>query len=578
MILFCRNFSSRCILFLLVLLIHDFVLAQASPSTDKNIQNKVQSMSLDDKVGQLLMIGFPQTYLDQKLKDHIKKIHASSFIFFKRNILDLKQVSIFNSQLSDFTHSEINSHPLIAVDQEGGAVARITTYPSIPNAFSIGLTRNPEIGFQLGEETGKILRSYGFNMNLAPVLDLTDNKVENFIGLRSFSSNPETTTNLSYQFSNGLVHSLVLPTAKHFPGMTSIKQDPHHELIESTRTKEQILNIDLLPYKKYFLLGPNIALMMSHLIYPAIDTSKKPALLSRNMTTNFLRETLGYQGLIITDDIQMQSSMKVATTWENSIESLKAGADILILSWSFRDQEKTFLAIRQAIQDGQIPISEIDRKVERILKIKDAYKIDKINIPQQALKIHVSPKLIELENRIVSLNSMNLINHVQKMEVKNSICVYSSNKSFISSFQKEKIERIKFFQINAQINPSQLTTHLSKNGCDLNLLSIFGKATAASLSAFKDKNIIKKTLLVNFSHPSFIPADWPETQIFQAGFHHQNSGQALALTIQKARSQRYVSSSVDSKKEIYSEQGQDQRALERFPAAETPSAHHPKTQ
>ena len=411
------------IIILAIGLFPDFLIAQENfePVTSVN----VSELSLDEKVGQLLMIGFPQVDFDKKLQAHIQKIHASSFIFFKRNIEDFSQAAKLTQALNQFVYSVSKTSALIAIDQEGGAVARITTTPATPNAFSVGLTKNPEIAYELGQETGRILKQYGFNMNLAPVLDITDSQKNNFIGLRSFSSYFDITASLGFKYSQGLIDSKVLPTAKHFPGMASVFKDPHLGLVESPRSFDQIQKEDLFPYKKFIELGPNTAIMLSHLTYPSLDSTKAPALFSRKISTDILRNELKFTGLVVTDDIQMRSSQSVSTTWENAIKSLKAGADLIILSWSQQQQEKTFIEIKKAIENGSLSIAEIDAKVARILAVKKFFANPNISIPTEKRRIHPSNRLAEINQKILTYSIGSLLTEIKNIELKKSVCVYS---------------------------------------------------------------------------------------------------------------------------------------------------------
>lgn len=561
------------ILFVILGLFPDFVLAQkaaAAPLGQSQppsfgVDSLVARMSLDEKVGQLLMIGFPQPTLDEKLSRHIRRIHASSFILFKRNIVNLGQVAVLNNSLTVLVSQNLQVAPLIAVDQEGGSVARIATQPSVPTSFAVGLAGNPELAHELGLEVGKILRTYGFNMNLAPVLDLTDLKKTNFIGLRSFSDLSSVTAALGTEYSRGLVESGVLPTAKHFPGMTSISLDPHQELISSSRSSDQFRKVDVVPYLKYFELGPMTAVMMSHLIYPSLDPAKIPAIYSRKISHDLLREELGYQGLVITDDIQMRSGSSTKKTWTNAIDSLKAGADLLILSWSFRDQEKTFFEIKRSVEQGILPIQEIDAKVKRILtvKIKFSENRNPVHITNSLARTHYSAKLEELTQKILDANLENSVVNLKDSVLNGGVCVYSSNRGFSNSFNQEKKLPFRLFTLKQQTEPKTLARHLDQNKCELNLIPIFGRLTSNILSEIRDPQQIKKTYVINFAHPSLLADLWPQQQTIQLGHPYANSGVSLARSLVKIRNSRLRAA--------------NQPGLERLPAEQSPNSDRSKT-
>lgn len=544
----------------------DLLTAQESGLKVNEVDVALQKMSLDEKVGQLLMIGFPQSRLDIRLQKHIQKIHASAFILFKRNIESLSQVSDLNSKLRKFTRHISPEAPLIAIDQEGGAVARIATVPSAPTAFSVGLTKNPALAYELGAEMGKILKTYGFNMNLAPVLDLTDLKKANFIGLRSFSSEAETAAMMSTQYSRGLIESGVLPTAKHFPGMTSISQDPHLELIASPRSADELRKEDLIPYLKYFELGPLTAIMMSHLIYPALDSTKTPAIYSRKISRDLLRTELGYSGLVITDDIQMRTPDSSTKTWTNAIDSLKAGADILILSWSFRDQEKTFFEIKRSVELGILPIQELDEKVRRILVVKRGFSKSEPQPIKGEVTVHYSKKLEEVTNKILSTNIQAIMPELKNLRLSSGVCVYSTSSHFSNSFGFEKKLSTKTYQLKPETKPASLALHMKKNRCNLNLIPIYGRLSSRLLSEIKDASLTQKTFVINFSHPMILSGVWPDKQTIQVGHAYSNSGLALARALVKLGEQQQIA------------RGEGQLSPGRIPAGQTSSASPPRTQ
>ncbi|HEY8271087.1 MAG TPA: glycoside hydrolase family 3 N-terminal domain-containing protein, partial [Pseudobdellovibrionaceae bacterium] len=212
-------------------------------------------MSLDQKVGQLFLIGFPQQSVDPQLENFIKKYKISSFILFKRNISSLSQVAKMNAQLQKISVAASVISPIIAVDQEGGQVARIPTRPPIPNAMSIGQTEDLGLARSLGQETAKIISTLGFNMNLAPVLDISNPDSQSFIGQRSFGSNADKVSSIGVALSRGLLDEAVIPTAKHFPGVGSICEDPHKKVVEYNASAEAFSERDLKPFEEFSKLG-----------------------------------------------------------------------------------------------------------------------------------------------------------------------------------------------------------------------------------------------------------------------------------------------------------------------------------
>ncbi|HWU43163.1 MAG TPA: glycoside hydrolase family 3 protein, partial [Bdellovibrio sp.] len=374
---------------------------------DKIIDEKISQMTLEEKVGQLFIVGFPQSKIDNKLSQFISKYKPGSFLIFKRNIQSLSQIRTLNSDIYQAAYKATTLPPLIAIDQEGGAVSRLPIDPAQPNAFSIGQTQSPLIAEEMGYQTGLFLREVGFNMNLAPVLDVADPFSTSFIGVRSFGPNPVLVKDLGIAYSKGLLRSRVIPTAKHFPGTGNLKADPHSMIVTNSSPISSLKKIDLVPFEGFASLGENVAVMLSHSIYPALDPSQEPASFSSKISTELLRADLKYSGLVLTDDLQMKGSRELLLPEKAAIKALKAGADIVMLTWSFTEQEKAIRAAREAVRSGEISTEELNTKLRRILTVKgfaNVYKKDP-SLPSVLIGDNLSsPNYASLEDQILNSN------------------------------------------------------------------------------------------------------------------------------------------------------------------------------
>ena len=165
---------------------------------------EIQNLTLEQKVGQMFIFGFAGTKLNKNLKAHLRKHQPGAVIVFGRNIKTLSQTSDLNSELQKLTLSYSEVPLFVAIDQEGGSVSRIKTSPGLPSAYTIGNTNDTALSFQAGRVTGQILRLLGFNMNLAPVLDVTDSQLHSFIASRSFSESPHKVSSMGVAFAQGL--------------------------------------------------------------------------------------------------------------------------------------------------------------------------------------------------------------------------------------------------------------------------------------------------------------------------------------------------------------------------------------
>ncbi|MGZ3798056.1 MAG: glycoside hydrolase family 3 N-terminal domain-containing protein [Pseudobdellovibrionaceae bacterium] len=499
-------------------------------------------MSIDQKVGQLFLIGFPQQNVDSQLESFIKKYKISSFILFKRNISSLSQVAKMNSQLQKISIASSSIPPIIAVDQEGGQVARVPTRPPIPNAMSVGQTEDTELAHSLGQETAKIISTLGFNMNLAPVLDISSPDSQSFIGQRSFGSNAEKVSLIGVSLSRGLLDEAVIPTAKHFPGVGSICEDPHKKTVEYNASAEAFSERDLKPFEEFSKLGSNTAIMLSHFSYPGLDPAKTPATLSPRIIKELLRKKIGFTGLVITDDIQMKGLAEVSNPYEAGLRSLKAGADIVMMTWSFKDQSKAIEHVKQAVLNGDFPMAELNEKVSRILAVKK-FLHNRHPLPggiEDPKIIALSTKkLREIESRILEFNIKMALQKPQDFSVRNPtsisekplneqapICIFSSTNEFINSFKKSQLIT-KFTKTTPNTKPQILIDSVTQNKCSYWIYTIYGPKTAAILGDLP-KSIAKKILVINLNTPSLIADSTKFLNVVNLYFPHPDAGKKIA--------------------------------------------------
>jgi beta-N-acetylhexosaminidase len=512
----------------------NFVLAQSRPTQGE--------LSLDQKVGQLFLIGFPQQSVDPQLENFIRKYKISSFILFKRNISSLSQVAKMNSKLRTVSMAASGLLPIIAVDQEGGQVARVPTRPPIPNAMSIGQTQDPELAHSLGQETAKIIKTLGFNMNLAPVLDISSPGIQSFIGQRSFGADAEKVSSIGVSLSRGLLDEAVIPTAKHFPGVGSISEDPHKKVVEYNGSSETFSERDLKPFEEFSKLGSNTAIMLSHFRYPGLDPTRTPATLSPRIIKDLLRKKIGFTGLVITDDIQMKGLSEISRPYEAGLKALKAGADIIMMTWSFNDQAKAIEHVKQAVLNGEFSMAELNEKVARILAVKkflndrDSQQKEIKNSKIIALS---TKKLREIESRILDFNIKMAMQKSQEHGVrtpaaifesaiseKTPVCVFSPTNEFINSFKKSKFPT-RPMKTTARTKAQMLINSMSKNGCSYGVYAVYGSKTAAILETLP-KALASKILVINLNTPSLVSEPAKFLNVVNLYFPHPEAGKKVA--------------------------------------------------
>ncbi|MES2854219.1 MAG: glycoside hydrolase family 3 N-terminal domain-containing protein, partial [Bdellovibrionota bacterium] len=280
-------------------------------------------MPLDVKVGQMLMIGFKGQKIDDSLSLMIKKVKPGAIVLFGRNIRTARQTADLNESAQSLSRKLSQVPLLIAADQEGGNVVRIKTVYPLPSALALGLADDPGLVLRAGAATGTLMKTLGLNMNLAPVMDVAAPTRSKFLGTRSYSNDPGIVTKMSFGFAEGLETSGVLPTAKHFPGHGGFEGDSHLAAVENGDGKSQLEKVDLVPFTHMAAQSKlPWAIMLAHASYPALDPSRVPATFSRPIVTDLLRGKLGFNGIVLTDDIEMAGASTVADVNERAIRAI----------------------------------------------------------------------------------------------------------------------------------------------------------------------------------------------------------------------------------------------------------------
>lgn len=340
------------------------------------IQDRIGKMTLEQKVGQMFMVGFhnddqPAQEMNQQIRTLIRDYHVGGVILFDRNIGDPRQTAELNNRLQHLALSTSPGIPLlISTDQEGGKVARIREgVTQFPGGMTLGASGNLDLSRQSGEVIGSELRAMGINMNLAPVLDVNNNPKNPVIGSRSFSGDPEQVVKMASAQIQGYQDSGMLTVVKHFPGHGDTSTDSHVNLPTVPHSMDRLNRVELVPFKE--VLNQTDAVMSAHITFPALDdTPGLPGTLSQKVLTGLLREELGYDGVIMTDDLEMGAIVNNFSAEEAATRAVKAGADILLISHDLTRQQASIRGILDAVKKGEISEARIDRSLQRILHLK----------------------------------------------------------------------------------------------------------------------------------------------------------------------------------------------------------------
>ncbi|WHE06847.1 beta-N-acetylhexosaminidase [Thermoanaerobacterium thermosaccharolyticum] len=343
----------------------------------------IRNMTLDEKIGQMLMVGFHSDEYDDHIDELVSKYKIGNIILFSRNVKEKYQLAKLNRDIQDNVMKNTKIPAFIAIDQEGGMVTRIykdATY--LPGNMAIAATNDIENAYLIGSIAGEELRALGININFAPVLDVNNNPYNPVIGVRSYGENSDVVARFGINYIKGLQEKGVIATAKHFPGHGDTSVDSHIDLPVVQHDKNRLYNVELYPFINAIKNGVG-AIMTAHILFPAFEDEKLPATLSYNILTNLLRLELKFHGLIMTDCMEMNAIAKYFGTEKAAAIAVKAGADIVLISHTKELQIGAFNEIKRAIESGDISLDRIDESVTRILNMKEKYHLFQKSHPDQ---------------------------------------------------------------------------------------------------------------------------------------------------------------------------------------------------
>ncbi|HEY4221559.1 MAG TPA: beta-N-acetylhexosaminidase, partial [Myxococcota bacterium] len=329
-----------------------------------DVDQVLDSLTVDEKVGQLLLLGFGGTKMDDTIGNFLDEMKPGGVALFARN-LDTPEQSL--QLIRDVRAHDPHGVPMfVAVDQEGGNVVRLKKDATIlPSAMALGAANDPELARRAGQALGKDLRIFGFNMNLAPVLDVNSNPDNPVIGIRSFGEMPNAVAELGVAYVQGIQSEGVLAVAKHFPGHGDTSTDSHYQLPILPHDKQRLDEVELLPFSRAFSEGLD-AIMTAHIALPALgDDGEKnlPATLNQRVLTGLLRNELGYDGLVITDGLEMQGIVARFGAGEAAVRAIVAGADVVMVLWYPEKKREVRESLLAAVQSGRIPKDRLDQAV-----------------------------------------------------------------------------------------------------------------------------------------------------------------------------------------------------------------------
>ena len=337
------------------------------------VQEALEKLTLAEKVGQLFIIrpdsvrGGDPLVVTPDMRASFKSYCPGGFILMGASVGDPEQLKTLTAALSDIP----SVPPILAIDEEGGTVARIGNadadfgVPKFPSMGAVGDTGDPDEAWKAGRAIGAYLKDYGFTLDFAPVADVNSNPANPVIGRRAFSSDPYETAVMVEMFIDGLHESGVKSCIKHFPGHGDTYGDTHKGFVLLDKSREELEATELIPFREN--VSHTDTVMIAHVALPQLTGDETPATLSKTIVTDLLRGELGFDGVVITDALEMGAITESYGAGEAAVLAFEAGCDLLLLPADF---PAAYAAVLNALETGRIPVSRLDESVARILKLK----------------------------------------------------------------------------------------------------------------------------------------------------------------------------------------------------------------
>ncbi len=340
---------------------------------DEIVDAGIEAMSLEDKVAGLFFVT-PEAITDvetavkagEGTRDALAQYAVGGLVYFKKNMQSEEQLKEMLSNTKQYANYPV----FLAVDEEGGTAARLGSAgigPKVESAGNIGAVGDPQNAYNAGAAIGAAMAEIGFNVNFAPVADLANVEGSVMEG-RSYGADPGSVSDFVVSMMKGLEEQNVTACLKHFPGIGSSVQDTHDGMASSERTEEQFRAEELAVFRAGIEAGAHM-IMVGHMAAPGITGDNEPCIFSRHLITDILREEMGYEGVIITDALNMSAISQYYGADEAAIMAILAGCDMLLMPEDF---EKAYQGVLQAIADGNISEERINDSLRRIYRIKYA--------------------------------------------------------------------------------------------------------------------------------------------------------------------------------------------------------------
>ena len=352
--------------------------SQNIPDKTDKVQQIVDSMSLEEKVAQLFLVQ-PEAIVDigtataagDATKQAINKTPVGGFVYFSDNLQSEQQVQDMLCNVQKYSEDRIGLPAFLSVDGEGGTVARVASTgrfdgTDVGDMAKIGASGDVQQARQAGETIGSYLSELGFNLDFAPDADVLTNPDNTVVEKRSFGSDPRVVSDMSLAVAQGLAQHQVYSVYKHFPGHGATAGDTHQGYAYTDKTLDELKQSELIPFEN--AIQNNAAFIMAaHISATRVTGDDTPASLSKTMITDILRGQMGYDGIVVTDAMNMGAVTEQYTSAQAAVKALQAGADLVLMPEDFQE---AYQGVLDAVKDGTLTEQRINESVTRIVKVK----------------------------------------------------------------------------------------------------------------------------------------------------------------------------------------------------------------
>ena len=352
--------------------------SQNIPDKTDKVQQIVDSMSLEEKVAQLFLVQ-PEAIVDigtataagDATKQAINKTPVGGFVYFSDNLQSEQQVQDMLRNVQKYSEDRIGLPAFLSVDEEGGTVARVAStgrfdVTDVGDMAKIGASGDVQQARQAGETIGSYLSELGFNLDFAPDADVLTNPDNTVVKKRSFGSDPRVVSDMSLAVAQGLAQHQVYSVYKHFPGHGATAGDTHQGYAYTDKTLDELKQSELIPFENAIQNNAEF-IMAAHISAPRVTGDDTPASLSKTMITDILRGQMGYDGIVVTDAMNMGAVTEQYTSAQAAVKALQAGADLVLMPEDFQE---AYQGVLDAVKDGTLTEQRINESVTRIVKLK----------------------------------------------------------------------------------------------------------------------------------------------------------------------------------------------------------------